>query len=71
MSGNHEYNGWEPLINYGRRDDQGNLGLWEWAGSSPEGGLIWSGVLLGYRPPELSPEDFFEAQRNPQTDKED
>jgi hypothetical protein len=63
MSGNHEYNGWELQLNYGRRDDAGRPGLWEWAGSAPGHGLVWSGVLSGYRPPELPPEEFAEAQR--------
>ena len=58
-----EYNGWEPLINYARQDTEGNHGLWEWGYHHPFSGQpIFSGVLLGYRPPKETPDEFLESR---------
>ena len=62
MHGNAEWGGWTPQLNYGRVDSNGNLGLWEWAGDDPDGGILWSGVLLGYRPPAETPEEFVDSR---------
>jgi len=58
-----EYRGWQPLINYARRDTDGNAGLWEWGYHDPFSGLpVFSGVLLGFRPPKETPDQHMEAQ---------
>ena len=59
-----EYNGWTPQINYARQDTEGHAGLWEWAYHDPETGMpVFSGVLLGYRPPKETPDEFMEAKQ--------
>ena len=58
-----EYNGWTPQINYARQDTDGNAGLLEWGYHDPFSGLpVFSGVLLGYRPPKETPDQHMEAQ---------
>jgi hypothetical protein len=60
-----EYRGWEPLINYARTDTEGNAGLWEWGYHDPFTGMpTFSGVLLGYRPPEQTPDEHMAAKEN-------
>ncbi len=58
-----EYNGWTPLLNLGRRDTEGNAGLWEWGYHDPETGMpVFSGVLLGHAPPRETPEEHMDAR---------
>jgi len=60
-----EYNGWRLELNYGRRDSDGNAGLWEWGYHDPRTGqLVFSGVLSGYKPPEQSPDEFMEEKQS-------
>jgi len=59
-----EYNGWTPQINYARQDTDGNAGLYEWAYTDPFSGMpVFSGVLLGYRPPQQTPDEHMEAKQ--------
>jgi hypothetical protein len=58
-----EYNGWEPLLNFAKTDSEGNAGLWEWGYHDPETGMpVFSGVLLGYRPPQQTPDEHMDAR---------